>query len=87
MALAEGLDIETTFSALPAPVAAIPAEFRPGDGRSTGRSPPEPHSPTDPTLPHRPAPTPGTMVAACKLQASTSTRLHPCAPPTYGTAW
>src|SRR5436305_3952049 len=58
---------------LPALVAAIPPEFRPGDGRRTGRpppvtapaghrrSPPEPRSPTDPTLPHRPcrpAPTP-----------------------------
>src|SRR3954449_9401496 len=53
---------------LPALVAAIPPEFRPGDGRRTGRSPPEPRSPTDPTLPHRPALKPGTMVAACKLQ-------------------
>src|SRR5690349_10220151 len=53
---------------LPPLVAAIPPEFRPGDGRRTGRSPPEPRSPTDPTLPHRPALKPGTMVAACKLQ-------------------
>src|SRR5919199_2567884 len=37
---------------LPALVAAIPPEFRPGDGRGTARSPPEPRSPTDPTLPH-----------------------------------
>src|SRR3954469_2119212 len=59
---------------LPALVAAIPPEFRPGDGRRTGRSPPEPpepRSPTDPTLPHRPALKPGTMVAACKFQLST----------------
>src|ERR687885_357368 len=49
---------------LPALVAAIPPEFRPGDGRRTGRPPPEPRSPTDPTLPHRPcrpALKPGTM--------------------------
>src|SRR4051812_40182590 len=56
---------------LPALVAAIPPEFRAGDGHRTGRPPPVPRSPTDPALPHRPcrpALKPGTMAAACKLQ-------------------
>src|SRR3954464_2436127 len=36
---------------LPALVAAIPPEFRPASSRRTGRPPPEPRSPPDPTLP------------------------------------
>jgi DDE family transposase len=46
----------------PALVAAIPPKFRPDNSRSTGRPPPEPHSPTDLILLHRPhrlAPIPG----------------------------